>query len=388
MLLVGVVAIAPFLAGLMLDSGKPGAAPPVVSLPSPLVLLINAGDLAYQRSSGSYWASMVCVSVLSCLLLVGASIRLRRGARREGDAPAKPASSRPSNGVKRSRRWGAFAGEANPVAWRVGRQRGLKATVWTAALVGFFYYFLFAFIARFIGPSSVAGVSWSLGLASSAVIGSLFAWAASRFFVEARRTGELELLLTTPVGAQAIVPEQWKVLARLIRWPVVVMLVPMLLQGIIIIITRPRLGLTGFSATQYAVSVGLGAVNTVLGVGALCWLALWFGLRAGGQARAILWSIALAKVLPYGISVLSSMIRGMLFVPRSGSLSPMYWISSWLPQLLIVGFYLWVIRLARHRLLGDLAAANPMRFDLRQAVCSASRDAAAAFRKARHWTPS
>ena len=86
---------------------------------------------------------------------------------------------------------------------------------------------------------------------------------------------------------------------------------------------------------------------------------------------AIAAPIALAKVLPYGISVLSSIIRGMFFVPRSGSLSPMYWISSWLPELLIVCFYLWVIRLARRRLLGDLAAANPMRFDVRQEVSSA-----------------
>jgi hypothetical protein len=51
-------------------------------------------------------------------------------------------------------------------------------------------------------------------------------------------------------------------------------------------------------------------------------------------------------------------------------------------------FYLGLIRLARHRLLGELAGAEPMRFDLRQSISSAVRDASAAFRKARHWTPS
>jgi hypothetical protein len=60
----------------------------------------------------------------------------------------------------------------------------------------------------------------------------------------------------------------------------------------------------------------------------------------------------------------------------------------WLPQVVNLALYLGLIRLARGRLLGELAGAEPMRFDLRQSISSAVRDASAVFRKARHWTPS
>ena len=64
----------------------------------------------------------------------------------------------------------------------------------------------------------------------------MFAWAASRFFVEARRTGELELLLTTPLGAKQIVSTQWEVLKRGLRWPLVVMVAPDILQAGIVMV--------------------------------------------------------------------------------------------------------------------------------------------------------
>jgi hypothetical protein len=333
---------------------------------------------------------MAGLSALSCLLLIGACVRLGRAMRGEGDSGAMPeeAASSPADRTIRARRWHWVAGEASPVAWRVARQRGLKATVWAAALVGFLYHGLFAFIVRSAGPSSIAAISWSLGLASAAVVGSLFAWAASRFFVESRRTGELELLLTTPTGARTIVSDQWEVLKRLIRWPLVVMLTPMFLQGLIIIMSR-RVSPGGLWNVQYVISLVLAAVNTVLGLAALCWLALWFGLRAGGQARAILWSVAVAKALPYGLSLLSSVLGALFLTTRSGGLpSGLHWMIWLLPQGVNIVFYLWMIGLSRRRLLGDLAAAKPMQFDLRQTVSSALRDAMSAFRKARHWTPS
>jgi len=50
--------------------------------------------------------------------------------------------------------------------------------------------------------------------------------------------------------------------------------------------------------------------------------------------------------------------------------------------------YLVLIRVARRRLLGGLAAGDQMGLDLRGAISSGVRDAVAGIRKARHWTPS
>ena len=386
LLVVGAVALVPFLAGVMLGCSGFSTAPPLPIRLSPLVLLISAGDLPYRTSHSSYWVSMASLSALSCLLLAGACVLLRRAVRGEGETITAPASasSPAQGGVAQPGRRLTFAGEASPVAWRVGRQRGLRATFWAAALLGFLYYGLFGFVFRVWGMSSIALASWSFNLASAAAFGSLCAWAASRFFVDSRRTGELELLLTTPVGAQTIVSDQWKVLKQVIRWPLVFMLLPMLLQALPIFMMR---GPSGLWRVQYAISLPLSALNTVLGLIALCWLALWFGLRAGGQARVILWTVGVAKALPYCVSMVFSLVGSMFFTPRHFPFSAGYWTISLLPQGLTMAFYIWLICLARRRLPGDLAAARPMPFAFRQAFLSKAREAGSALRAARHWTP-
>jgi hypothetical protein len=388
LILVGAIALGPFLLDVVFGHRGLGARPLLASLPSPLVLLISAGDAAYKASASSYWISMAILSALSCLLLAGACVRLRRALREGSDtiAPPKRAVLGTEAEAAQPRRRPRFAGEASPIAWRVGGQRGLRATVWAAASLGFLYYGLFRFLASFWGMRSVAFVSWSFALAATAVIGSLCAWAASRFFVESRRTGELELLLTTPVGAQTLVTDQWKVLKRVIRWPLVLMLAPEVLRGIYIMLI-PWFAM-GSWRIYYLISLPLGVLNTVLGLAALCWLALWFGLRAGGQARAILWSVAVAKALPYVVSVLFSILGPLLLAPSTASWSAAHWMFWLVPQGLSIAYSLWLIRLARRRLQGDLTAAGPLQLDLRQAFSSKAHEAVSAFRVARHWTPS
>jgi hypothetical protein len=384
LIVVGAVALGPYLLDVMLRG--PGARPFAPSLLSPLVLLISAGDVAYRASYSSYWIAMASLCALSCLLLVGACIRLRRGVRGEGGvsaAPRKAASGLEASGVQPRRRQ-SFGGEASPIAWRVSQQRGLRATIWAAAALGFFHYCLY-FVFRYTTPGAAAGLSSSFGLATSVVVGSLCAWAASRFFVESRHTGELELLLTTPVGAQTIVSDQWKVLKRLVRWPLVLMVAPLVLQELLYFIYL-RNSPIGWWHLQF-VYLPVSALLTVLGLVALCWLALWFGLRAGGQARAILWTVAITKALPYGLSMLCSVVGSLLLAPRPAQLSGLHMVIWLAPQGVDAVFFLWLIWLARRRLLGDVAAAAPMPLDLRQVISSASRETAAALRRARHWTP-
>src|SRR4029077_8052095 len=79
------------------------------------------------------------------------------------------------------------------------------------------------------GPFFLA-VASPLGTVAGLIGAAMVAWVASRFFVGVRRTGELELLLITPVGAQSVVEDQWRVLKRLFAWPVLCMQAPMLPQ--------------------------------------------------------------------------------------------------------------------------------------------------------------
>src|SRR5437588_8485901 len=101
--------------------------------------------------------------------------------------------------------------------------------------------------------------------------GALVAWAASRFFVDARRSGELELLLTTPEGARTIVDLQWGRLKQILRSPVAVMLIPVLLQGVAVALMSRGYPL-GWSRFLSCIHFVLSAVDTIFGVGALCWV--------------------------------------------------------------------------------------------------------------------
>jgi ABC-type transport system involved in multi-copper enzyme maturation permease subunit len=390
LLLVAALVLVPSLVGLVF--APVGAVVAGIGLLTPLRTLSAAGDAMYKVSPGEYWTSLILVQAMSWALVFGAGFRLRSGWREErgeivASAPAtvdepEPEAALPSR---------AFLGDAtNPIAWLLQRQVGIQALLWAGALVGLLQFGVWSIMPRFLGLSSYLSVVWPLALATTTLEGALFAWAASRFFVEARRTGELELLLTTPFGAREIVSTQWNVLKRRLRWPMLVMLAPTIVQAAITLAetrTSPSFGPGGSFRIHYVISSLISLVDIFFGVGALCWVGLWFGLKAGGQARAIVWTVSLVRGLPYLIAILLSILFSVL-ARSAGRSSLRIWIMMSLPQVVTLVLYLGLIRLARQRLLGKWAGAEIMKFDLRQFISSAGRDAVSAFRRARHWTPS
>ena len=363
-----------------------------VGLLSPLGTLFVAEDVFYRASPTAYWTSLLLVLGVGWVLLLGAGLRLRRAWRGErGEIATAVAADFPETGAD-------AAGHdcrpvdygPNPIAWLLQRQRGTQAILWAGALLSIAYTWLPTFVLRMSRTTSYWGIMpWQL--AAVALDGALFAWAASRFLVEARRTGELELLLTTPAGARQLVSTQWDVLKRLLRWPILVTLVPPFLGTASTLTARGVWLGPSYSVfrTQIVISEVFYCVNTLFGVGALCWLGLWAGLRAGSQGWAIAWTVGVVKGLPYLVGILSSILFssvGAVFPPGQAAL-PFLFVRS-LPQIVDLLFYLTVIYVARHSLLGGLAGADPMHLDFRQAFAAAARDALAAIRRARHWTPS
>ena len=391
LLLVAALVLGPSLVGRVF--GPVGAAIAGIRFLSPLFTLSAAGDALYKASAAEYWVSLLLVNAAAWGLLVNAGFRLRRGWREERGETTVPAvatvAEREAEAVLPPRR--PLGDEANPIAWLLQRQRGIQALLWVGALVGLFQFGALSAMPRFFGMGSYLSVVMPLSLAAVMLEGALFAWAASRFFVEARRTGELELLLTTPCGAREIVSTQWNVLKRRLRWPVLVMLVPPLLQAAVTLTTVPAssaFGPGGAFRLHYVISCLFNLVGILFGVGALCWVGLWFGLKARGQARAIVWTVGLVKVLPYLIVMLCWIMFAMLAKAGLGLRSSPYWVIMSLPQVVVLVLYLGLIRLARQRLLGGLAGAEMMKFDLRRFISSGARDVVSSFRKARHWTPS
>ncbi len=354
LLTLGLVVMVPFLAfvgwghGLFFYLG----------LFSPLVLLIRAGDLAYTTSPGPFWGSFLLVQLVSWTLLVQAGFRLRRAVANEGGIAGagwsrvpEPANRSVGIGV-----WQPVKAEASPVEWLVYRQYGVNAGIWAIGVLALACNAWVPLVRQAQGiPSGpfFLAVASPLGTVSGLVGAAVVAWAASRFFVGVRRTGDLELLLTTPVGAQTVVEDQWKVLKRLYAWPVLCMQAPMLPQFLI-----------GISALHASPGVGLRAdltflklltvANTFLGTAALCWLGLWFGSRSRTQAAAIVWTVGLGKGLPSLLSLFCSVSSAAMTGPQRASAGGSL-VGWWMPELIISVYYLWLIGTARRNLIRELA---------------------------------
>ncbi len=335
---------------------------------SPLVTMVYASDLSYRASRSGYWVSLAAVQVMAWLLLAGASLRLRSAVVEAGSAETAPARV-VRRGQGRSVR--PTPADENPVEWLVCRQPGVRAAVWIAAVVTLVGQVGGAFLLGTpmgfgFGPFGAAfrGLPW---YAMHLLCWAPFAWTASRYFVEARRTGELELLLTTPVSAEQVVAGQWRGLKRLLFAPAVLLGLMIVAELILWVLLMRRYVLDLSVWFCMLVSSVLSIAGLGLGLAALCWLGLWFGLKSRSQAGAILRTMVVGQAVPCAIHLfglpLVWPLRAFLFGP-SGLVPPGYFLIQWLPALLVLLYYGWMIRWAMRRLHLEFSRVEAGRFSL------------------------
>ncbi len=348
-LIVVAFAFLPYVAAWMLEP----VLAQMVRLLSPVAALLAAIDFGANSSTTPFWISMSLMFAVSGLLLVRAGVRLRRGLREEnaGSRETLPAESHKVRPVRSRHPWRGKKHWKSPAEWLVRRKHGLAATLWLVGALGFFYYGVYGIFFRFIGSSFLMSHT-AVSLAFTVIQGALMAWASSRFFVDARRSEELELLLTTPLEAQAIVSAQWRVLRKLLIGPVALMVVPMLFQGLAMNGYYRSSGFGEWMPVYYLI----GSVILCLKLAAECWLGIWFGLRAQGQSRAIIYTLGLTIAIPYVFQSLFSAVSRMVLGPGMG----VFWIVIWFVPLVIdLLFYLWLIRFARRRLDQNFSSGTP-----------------------------
>ena len=339
-------------------------------LPSPLVLMIAAGATGYQAAPGFYWGALGTVGVVGCLLLMGAGLLLRRSVGREGGSevvrpPPTPEKLEREVGLGR---WRPAKEEAGPIEWLAYRQHGMSVFVWVTAVVALAFSRWVSLAGKppgGAGAPSVWLLMWPLGLIAAAVGGGTVAWVASRFFASVRRTGELELLLPTPVGAETLVSDQWRVLKRMFAWPVL---------GLQIATLVPVLGMTGCSSSglssgmplESALATLLSFVNTFLGTSALCHLGLGLGLTVRHQVTAVLYAVGLAQGLPWLASLIVVMLGTAVSSPvgralPASSMAPGAGVMlSLLAEVALFLFNVALLNLAGSRLAARLANLEAM----------------------------
>jgi hypothetical protein len=345
--------------------------PLLLGWPGPLAALEAADDLIYRKAAGFYWCSIVVIHALSWLLLFGAGIRLRRALRQDEQAPASGASRAVThkappdfmlaNIKMKFQRHKPLAEREAPLAWLMRRQRGIRTLVWAGALLETAYYSGNFFFARFISGTLAVYSIWGMGLAIGIVQGCLFAWAASRYFAESRRDGELELLMTTPEGARNMLASQWQWLKKVFCWPTMALAAPSVVMSLAELLRQYKRW-DGF--LLYVVSSQLFfAMTNIAGVGALLWLGMWCGWSGRSQGRAIARIVILAKGVPYLIGMLGSIVIRGIFPITFGYANAKFGASMILvwnfPQFVILLYYFYLFRWARRRLEAQLGPTLP-----------------------------
>lgn len=329
-LLCGLLVIVPFLLSPLGQFGR------FFGLLSPLVLMRATGGQLFTASPHLYWISLALVQGLGWGLLgIGAFLLRRTSMRYRAAAQARsPKRMREQKRAIGMGRWRPQKEDSGPIEWLAYRD-GIGVGLWFSGVLALVISRGTALFVPLVGRGPrvmTAGpwlISWPFGIALALIGGWVVASVASRFLSQSRASGELELLLTTPVGAQTLISDQWKVLQAVFVWPVLLMQLALLLPACALI------GL-GAGTTWLWVYFGLSLVNTGLGVAALCWLGMLYATKRRSHSTAVWWAIALGQGVPWVVLLIFGLI-------------PI------LPELLIFVFYTILLGFTRASLVRDMS---------------------------------
>lgn len=309
---------------------------------SPMRAAALADDVSYSASPLPYWISLFMVQAVAWLIIFRTDRRLRTVLRNDVHELDEIADGNAGQEIASAPDRRPPLGGTNPVAWLVAHQSGMGAAVFIATVVTIIFSPTLRLGGGWISIGSV--VMWPLFLAMALLGDSLFAWAASRFFLTARRTAEIELLMTTPQGASAIMFGQWTALAKVLGR---VVLPGLVVRGLWV-------GMAGAAAERVALSavlahVVLSSAQYLAELVAICALGMWFGLSSRGQPMAIFRTVILAKGVPYGVALIWS-ILSVHSVALGGVRETIYRFLLWFGQLIALAWPVAMIWWAQHRL--------------------------------------
>jgi hypothetical protein len=175
---------------------------------------------------------------------------------------------------------------------------------------------------------------------------------AGRFFVEAQRSGLIELLLATPLTVRQIVQGQWRALLRMFGAPLTLCLGAQLVGAVLVqqmtwdrfaaappaftptttatnnakIITTTTatgtataISVGGYAAPHRVLTLAISVVATLTVLAnlvALSWFGMWMGLTSKTANLATLKTIAFVQVIPwFVVTFASGMVVPLLLLP-------------------------------------------------------------------------
>jgi hypothetical protein len=272
------------------------------SLTSPFYVFGMAG--AWGRTP--FWTALGITQLVAWVLLGLASLLLprtwqERAARKVGVKETWSYTWR-YGGARRRARLRRKLIERNPVQWLACRERWQALGLWTLAMIALVAVGIFLAV----DAPAEAWMVWRL--LGWVFASALYLWMASqagRFFIEARRSGLVELLLATPIQVHEVVRGQWRALLRMFGPPIALVVVVNFAAGAcsggfrgFIFPTNQGTGVF----VQMVIHLGTeiaGGVITAANLVAMCWFGMWMGMTSKNNNLATLKTLLLVQVVPW-----------------------------------------------------------------------------------------
>ncbi len=279
---------------------------------SPTTAMLVAFEPAYSGTAKHYWQSIAIVNVISWLWLLAASLLLPR-VWQETKAERRHSATFSENPKQRQRR--AELLSANPVWWLTSRRdhqrRSPWIIVWIAAAI--------ALTTWAIGQGNPT-VGWSLFIGAVVLHFVINVWVASEAcysFADARSSGAMELLLSTPLTVRQIVRGQQLAIKDFFFRPVLVLVAVETVLMIAQIVTLSASNTGSWSPVAVFILVGFSIGWFVLDLFAVSRVGMWFGLTSAKPTHALTKTVLYVLVLPLLVAPCCSIISGGLMLAKS-----------------------------------------------------------------------
>lgn len=274
---------------------------PIFTLASPAYLFYETGPYVFR----DYWFCLGMQHGLAWGFLICSCICTPR-------AWQEKSNQTKSSGVSFSQRWRFGSPRArlrrrrrllprDPILWLALRDRWLPRFVWCIIIIGLavlswslIYYASWQPLQAAAYLQYVIGFGLLLWLASQ----------ASRFFVDAIRTGALELMLVTPVTSEQVVRGQWAALWRTFLAPALVLVLVQVAGEVALYheMTKNMRGVTFPAGYNYLsnqlITEGVNVFKFLSNLAAVAWFGMWMGITTRKISIAVFKTICFVIVLP------------------------------------------------------------------------------------------
>ena len=282
-----------------------------LGLPSPWSAFTNSFESEYTGAPEACWYSNLFLNLLSWLWLALASYLLPRSWQEK----AKQRRTRRTPGAVRQGAARRHLMEINPVLWLTARHEHQRIYLWLT-----------------VGLAIAAGgMTWVMNFGDWSVLAIMFGFTvvlnlalcvwvaaeASHSFGDARASGALELLLSTPMTVRQIIRGQDLALRRLFLPPIAALLgFELLVLVAQLVLLAAKEGEAWGSVAALVVAL-LTVTTFALDLCAVSRVGMWFGLTSRKPTQALTKTVLFVLVLPLAGSLFCFLLGSGLLLAKS-----------------------------------------------------------------------